>query len=206
MDNLKKNIRISIVKKRKLYTCDDISKNSNLIKNNLFSYFNFNNISLLHIFLPISEKNEIDTFLIIKEIYSNYKNIKIVVPIVDFNNKVLLHKYYHNDILLHKNKYGILEPKKSETFTNLDSIDIILIPLLAFDKKGNRVGYGGGYYDKFLINCKGVIRQSLKSMSMAIGKKIGLSFEEPINLISDINKFDIKLDYCITPKNVYNFN
>jgi len=189
---LKKNIRISMLKKRKLYTCNDIDRNSNLIKNNLFSYFNFNNISLLHTFLPIAEKNEINTFLIIKEIYSNYKHIKIIVPMVDFNNKVLLHKYYHNDTLLYKNKYGILEPKNSETFTNLDSIDIILIPLLAFDKKGNRIGYGGGYYDKFLINCN--------------GKKIGLSFEEPIDLISDINKFDIKLDYCIAPKNVYNFN
>ena len=163
----KKNIRVSMLKKRKLYTYNDINRNSNLIKNNLFSYFNFNNVSLLHIFLPIIEKNEINTFLIIKEIYLNYKHIKIIVPIVDFNNKVLLHKYYYNNTLpqqalgcksrsdcdlLYKNKYGILEPTNSKTFTNLYSIDIILIPLLAFNKKGNRIGYGGGYYDKFLTN------------------------------------------------------
>ena len=69
----------------------------------------------------------------------------------------------------------------------------IKIPLLASDLNGNRVGYGGGYYDSFLINCK-------KS------KKIGVSLEEPINKIIDIDEFDIKLDYCITPKSIYKFS
>ena len=189
---LKTNIRNLFLKKRKLYSDDYVKYNSNLIKNNLFTHFNFNKISLLHTFLPILEKKEVNTFLIIKEIFERYKNIKLIVPVVDFDSNSLLHKYYHNNSLLCKNKYGIMEPKDSELFSELQSIDMILMPLLSFDKKGNRVGYGGGYYDKFISNCLNV-------------KRVGLSFEEPIELITDTNSFDCKLDYCITPQNVYNF-
>ena len=85
-----------------------------------------------------------------------------------------------------------MEPTNSELFYDLDSIDMILIPLLSFDKKGNRVGYGYGYYDKFV--------------SKSNAKRVGLSFEEPIDLITDINTFDRRLDYCVTTKNVYHFN
>ena len=134
---------------------------------------------------------EINTLEILDDIRGKYSHIKTIVPIVDFNQKTLYHKLYENDSDLHKNKYGISEPSNSPIFTHLETIDIILVPLLAFDKEGNRVGYGGGYYDKFL--------QGLP------GKKIGLSLEEPIDLIKDINKHDVKLDYCITPSKIYNF-
>ena len=77
-------------------------------------------------------------------------------------------------------------------FYNLNNINIILVPLLAFDKNGHRVGYGGGYYDKFMIHYP-------KSI------KIGLSLEEPIQIL-DINNHDIKLNFCITPKKLYKFD
>ncbi|MEC8832055.1 MAG: 5-formyltetrahydrofolate cyclo-ligase, partial [Bacteroidota bacterium] len=75
---------------------------------------------------------------------------ELIVPVVDFHNKTLLHKYYNNNSLLDKNVLGIMEPTNSELFYDLDRIDMILMPLLSFDKKGNRVGYGYGYYDKFV--------------------------------------------------------
>ena len=71
--------------------------------------------------------------------------------------------------------------------------EVIFVPLLAFDKQGDRVGYGGGYYDNFLGNIK----------QNAI--KIGLSFFEPIDKIMDTEKHDIKLDYVVTTKKVYSF-
>ena len=120
------------------------------------------------------------------------KNIKLIVPVVDFHNKSLLHKYYNNYSLLDKNVLGIMEPTNSELFYDLNRIDMILIPLLSFDKKGNRVGYGYGYYDKFV--------------SSSNAKRVGLSFEEPIDLITDVNTFDCRLDYCVTPNNIYNFS
>ena len=73
-------------------------------------------------------------------------------------------------------------------------MEVIFVPLLAFDKQGDRVGYGGGYYDKFLGDIK---NNALK---------IGLSLFEPIDKILDIEDHDISLDYIITPKRVYNFS
>lgn len=70
---------------------------------------------------------------------------------------------------------------------------MVFVPLLAFDKNGDRVGYGKGFYDKFLKECKPEII------------KIGLSFFEPEEKIDGIFEEDIKLDYCVTPNEIYTF-
>ena len=70
---------------------------------------------------------------------------------------------------------------------------MVLTPLLAFDKKGNRVGFGKGYYDKFFSQCRSDVI------------KIGLSFFEAEDLIDDINSYDIPLNFCVTPQTVYRF-
>ena len=187
---LKSEIRKNVLKKREKYSLHEIDCFSYLIKRNLFIYFDFNQIKIVHLFLPIEEKHEINTWDIIDEIYYHYDNIKIIVPVINFEKKELSHKYYFYDTKLIKNKYNIWEPTNSELFTDYSSIDMIIVPLLSFDKRGYRVGYGGGYYDKFLKNCSNA-------------KKIGLSFDEPIDKIADINEYDIKLDYCITPAKVH---
>ena len=69
-----------------------------------------------------------------------------------------------------------------------------MIPLLAFDKKGFRVGFGKGYYDKFLARCKPNVI------------KAGLSFFDPVDEINDISGFDIPLNFCITPKEIFSFS
>ncbi len=70
---------------------------------------------------------------------------------------------------------------------------MVFVPLLAFDEKGHRVGYGKGFYDKFLSECKPEVL------------KIGLSFFESETLISDVLTTDIQLDLCVTPSKIYNF-
>ena len=188
---LKKIIRSSMSKRRLSYTSDEIRKKSTLIKDKLFTHFDFDKVKIVHTFISINKNNEINTTLINTDIGINYPHIDRISPIVDFKNKTLQHRYYNDDTVLYKNKYDIKEPIYSMLFTDLEDIDLTLVPLLAFDKVGNRVGYGGGYYDKFLkgLPCK----------------KIGLSLEEPIDLIEDVNDHDVKLDYCITPNNIYTF-
>ena len=98
------------------------------------------------------------------------------------------YKWKKNDILL-INKYGIPEPKISKKIVP----KIIFVPLLAFDKYKNRIGYGKGYYDRFLNSYK-----RKQNKPLAVG--IAFSFQEHHKL--PVNKNDFKLDHIITEKGI----
>lgn len=143
-----------------------------------------------HIFFPIEKHNEVDTKLIIQIIQGKDKNV--ILPKINFSNKKLENYLLTDSTLLKTNSLEIVEPQDSILITN-DQVDVVFVPLLIFDKMGQRVGYGGGYYDKLLIDCSKAI-------------KIGVSFFDPINEIQDINKTDVKLNFCVTPKKIYEFS
>ena len=142
-----------------------------------------------HIFISISKYNELDTSSIINKLKSKQKII--IVPKI--SNNELVHVAINDETEFSLNEYGIKEPNDGNHFI-IENLDIIFIPLLAFDIEGHRVGYGKGYYDRFL---------KLTNNSTL---KIGLSFFDPINKILDIDDNDVKLDYCVTPKQVHKFN
>ena len=91
------------------------------------------------------------------------------------------------------NKWGIPEPVNGIEIP-ATQLDVVFIPLLAFDEKGNRIGYGKGFYDRFLNECKEDVI------------KVGLSFFEATTTIEDTNANDIPLDFCVTPEKIYRFN
>ena len=91
-----------------------------------------------------------------------------------------------------KNAYNIPEPVDGLEVPVI-KMDVVFVPLLAFDVKGNRVGYGKGFYDKFLSECK---PETIK---------IGLSFFDAEEIIEDASEKDIQLDYCVTPNRIYKF-
>ena len=142
-----------------------------------------------HIFISISKYNELDTSSIINKLKSEKKII--IVPKI--SNNELVHIAINDQTEFSINEYGIKEPNNGNHFI-IKNLDLIFIPLLAFDLEGHRVGYGKGYYDRFL---KLTNKSSLK---------IGLSFFDPINKIQDIDDNDVKLDYCITPTQVHKFD
>ena len=142
-----------------------------------------------HIFISISKYNELDTSYIINKLKSEQKII--IVPKI--SNNELFHVAINNETKFSLNEYGIKEPNDGNHFI-IEKLDIIFIPLLAYDLEGHRVGYGMGYYDSFL---KLTNKSSLK---------IGLSFFDPINKIQDIDDNDVRLDYCITPTQVHKFD
>ena len=107
--------------------------------------FNF-----FHIFLSIQNKVEVDTTPIINILIG--KDKEILISKSDFNNLSMKSYIFNEKTLLKKNKYGIPEPINGKEFK--ENIDVIFIPLLAYDKKGNRVGYGKGFYDRFLSTQK----------------------------------------------------
>ena len=148
------------------------------------------NKNTYHIFLTIKKQNEINTQFILDILYQ--KNKRIVVPKSDFSNKTLSHYLFTQQTKIKINSFDIPEPF-DEKEIHPQQIDIVFIPLLIFDKNGHRVGYGKGFYDKFLRKC------NPKCL------KIGLSFFEPIEKIADINPLDQKMNLCITPYKIYKF-
>lgn len=146
--------------------------------------------SFYHIFLSIEEQKEVNTDYILNILSGKDKNIMISKS--DFKTFEMTHFLLTDNTVIKKNDYNIPEPIDDIEISN-DKIDVVFIPLLAFDKKGNRVGYGKGFYDKFLSQCK---PETLK---------IGLSFFEAEDEISDVFESDVGLDYCVTPNDFYQF-
>ena len=142
-------------------------------------------------FFPIENYNEYNPILI--EEYSFFKNpaSTLIYPVTNFKDKSLIPVATKEDTIFEINDYNINEPINGEQVM-ANSIELMLVPLLAFNDSGYRVGYGKGFYDKLIADC---------SSKMV---KIGFSFFEPVH-IDDINELDKKLDFCITPQRIYQF-
>lgn len=143
-----------------------------------------------HLFLTIEEQKEVNTDYILNILSGKDKNI--IISKSDFKTGLMTNFLLTDNTIIKKNNYNIPEPVDGIEIPS-NKIEVVFVPLLAFDKKGNRVGYGKGFYDRFLSECN---RETIK---------IGLSFFEAEDSILDILKSDIKLDYCVTPKKVYSF-
>lgn len=142
-----------------------------------------------HIFLPIQKQKEVDTTFLLHILQGKDKHI--LIPQTDFETKEMRNVLLTDNTLIRVNKYGIPQPTDGIRI-EAQNIQVIFIPLLAYDCKGNRIGYGGGFYDRLLAN---TTPETLK---------IGLSFFEPEKLIAE-EATDIPLDMCITPTQVYYF-
>lgn len=143
-----------------------------------------------HIFLPIEEHNEVNTEFILHLLSG--KDKEIVLSKCDFGTCNLTHILLTDNTKIKKNVYNIPEPVDGLEVP-ISKIDVVFVPLLAFDNAGHRTGYGKGFYDKFLSECK---PETIK---------IGLSFFDAEELIEDVFENDVKLDYCVTPNKVYEF-
>ena len=143
-----------------------------------------------HLFLSIEEKKEVNTDCILNILSGKDKNI--VISKSDFKTGSMTHYLLTDNTIIKKNSYNIPEPIDGVEITS-DKLEVVFVPLLAFDKQGHRVGYGKGFYDRFLSSC------NPKTI------KIGLSFFEAENKIIDVFKNDVKIDFCVTPKNIYRF-
>lgn len=185
----KKEIRLKYKSYRNQLSEKEIENKSLAIANQLL-LLDIWNKTYYHLFLSIIELKEIDTEFILQILHG--KDKEIVVSKTDFPTLSMLHFLLTDNTKFKKNNYNIPEPVDGlEVPTN--KIDVVFVPLLAFDEKGNRVGYGKGFYDKFLSECK---PETIK---------IGLSFFEPELIITEISENDIQLNYCVTPEKTYRF-
>ena len=142
-------------------------------------------------YLPIEVQNEYDPWLLEEYYMLMHENAALIYPIVNPASEIMRAVIVFEENEFEENIYGVLEPIGGIKIQP-QHIGIMIVPLIAFDKNGYRVGYGKGYYDKFIAECSPDLI------------KIGISFFDPIE-INDINEFDKKLDYCITPTKTYKF-
>ena len=143
-----------------------------------------------HLFLSIVQKKEIDTDYLLQVLAGKDKNI--ILSKSDFKTGDMQHFLLTDNTVLRVNSYGIPEPQEGIQIKE-NQLDVVFVPLLAFDEKGHRVGYGKGFYDRFLQQCKPEVI------------KVGLSFFEAESQIEDVSALDIALDYCVTPTKRYKF-
>ena len=145
----------------------------------------------IHLFLSIQKFKELDTSPIVGFLEREHPSVKIGVPRVDFEAKILIHHEY-DEGALSENSWGIREPLETAPVMRPEEFDLVLVPMLAFDRRCHRVGYGGGYYDKFLAQ----VREDCD--------KVGLCYQFGLlerTLSSE--QFDVALDSVIAENEIF---
>jgi 5-formyltetrahydrofolate cyclo-ligase len=177
----KSQIRNKIIKIRKKKFNKDLKINSD----KFISYLKIDKLNFKSIGGYYPSNYEIDDLDILDLLEK--KNFKVSLPIIKKDNQMNFYSWSRNDPLK-INKFGIPEPVSSKIFYP----DILLVPLVAYDVSLNRLGYGGGYYDRYI--------EKIEKVNKVI--KIGLAFSfQKISSIP-INQYDKRLDFIVTEKEI----
>ena len=178
---IKSNLREKVLKIRK----NNSKKQINIIPSNIYSYLKKQNYNLKIIGGYYPSNYEINDLEILNYFFK--RGSKISLPKIKKKSQMEFYKWYKNDTLI-INKYGIPEPEAN----NRVYPDILFVPLVAFDKQLNRLGYGGGFYDRYI--------QKISKIKKVV--KVGLAFSFQKLKTIPINKHDKKLDIIITEKEI----
>lgn len=185
---LKHELRKEFRLKRSLLSSEELELKSLQISNRLLNLPIWK-FSFFHLFLSITTQKEVDTQPVLTLLQGKDKNIVLPKANEDGNLQNFL---LTDDTVLKENKWGIPEPIDGIEIDE-QKLEVVFVPLLAYDLDGNRVGYGKGYYDKFLGKCRKEVL------------KIGLSYFEPTDENIAAEETDIPLNFCVTPEKIYKF-
>jgi 5-formyltetrahydrofolate cyclo-ligase len=156
-----------------------------------FQQLDFSGVNTMMTYWPLTNQAEPNTHLFSGYLRHMIPGLSISYPKLNGVNSmdaILIDE----ETVYQTGNWGITEPGSGPVIAPVE-IDLILVPLLVFDEQGYRVGYGKGYYDRFLSNCR----------EDAI--LVGLSYFDPVALITDTDEFDIPLTFGITPQHIYEF-
>ena len=187
----KQELRAMFLAKRKTLTQEEHALRSKKVCDQAIQLIQNSNYKKIHLFVPIEKNKEVDT----KAIYLFLKasnHYEIILPKVDYVTNQLVHIQLTDKTELVKARFGILEPDEG-IIIEPSQMECIFVPLISFDTIGNRIGYGGGYYDRFLKNT------SPKAI------KIGLAITPPLDFIPYSEAYDVQLDQCINHHGLYTF-
>lgn len=187
----KEALRPLYFQKRRELAPGQLQNISEAVCSQLFTHLNLEN-KFISLFLPIERKNEINTYLIWEKALSF--DAKVAVPKANMDTMEIRHILFDSEDQLELSEWGIPEPKKGKVIA-ADRLEFVFVPLLAIDRKGNRVGYGKGFYDRFLKKCS----PSCKFIALHL-------FDEFEEEISGLLPTDVKMHACITPQGMYWFD
>jgi 5-formyltetrahydrofolate cyclo-ligase len=187
----KKDIRKEYLEKR-LNLPDDVIATLNRELLDQCRRLDYSAFKMAHIFLPITEKREVDTHALVNWAREVYPSLEWVLSRSDMRHASMEHFLWKRDTVLVKNAYGIPEPAGG-TMVQPADMDLVFVPMLAFDMQGQRVGYGKGMYDRFLKQCSPTVTT------------VGLSLFEPVTAITDMGENDVPLHLVVTPQTIYDF-
>ena len=179
----KKKIRKNMLKQRKELSPSEVSANSLRITQRLLLLDVVKKSNCFHLYFPIN--NEVDTTELIKYLWKHNKTV--IMPRTDFENKTLKNSIITSFDQLEETTFSMMEPKAYlDSFTG--HIDIVLVPGVAFDRSTNRMGYGGGFYDRFLNTTSAI--------------KIALSHHFQLMDSIPSEEHDVRMDYIITEEEI----
>lgn len=180
----KTELREEYLSKRAAMSEDEVESLSRSIAKELFASVDFSMVGTVHLFLPIERFNEIDTWSIVYRLWTQFPSVRTVVPKVDRSSGELKSIELTRTTPVEPSEWGVPEPQSGNEVSPTE-IDVVLVPLLCSDKDGYRVGYGKGFYDRFLTKCRPDCR------------KIGLSYFPPVERIEDVTATDVRLDEVV---------
>lgn len=189
----KSQLRQTYLEKRSALTNGEVSDASRRIADRFFDAFDLSAVKTIHSFISIPKFNEVDTSLIYGHVWKAFPSIVTATSRLPKSGNDLQHIAFGAATVLAENRWGIREPVAGKEVDPSD-IDIVVVPLLCFDTRGFRVGYGKGYYDRFLARCRPDC------------VKAGVSLFPPVSSIEDVDRYDVRLDLCIMPEAIVNFD
>lgn len=189
---LKAELRKTYLARRRQLSDEAVQVASNQIADLFLERFKPEAGQTIHVFLPIQQNREVDTWCLIRRIWAEFPQVQVAVPVANPADFSMTHFLLQPDTVLAQNRWGIPEPVNALPVPESE-IDVVLVPLLAFDLQGHRVGYGKGFYDRFL------------ALLPKTSQKLGLSYERPIERIDDVSSKDLVLDAVITPEKMWVF-
>jgi 5-formyltetrahydrofolate cyclo-ligase len=179
----KTNIRKQLLEQRNKLKADYVSEQSQRITTQLSQHTIFNQAKTIASYMAFANEINLLTLLTLPK--------RFVLPVIQ-PKQTMVFKQFQSTKLLTKNKYGILEPKESKQ-VNTEEIDLCLVPLVGFNRKGSRLGMGGGYYDRYF---------ELNNFKQKPTILVGIAYDFQENDTIQTEAWDIPLDIIFTNKEV----
>lgn len=187
----KSELRKKHLEKRSRLSIAEASAMSNDIAATFFAEIDLAGVRNIHTFIRLRKFNEIDTSNIYFRLWRDHPHIKTFAPRMNAATGELESVHFDAETDFTENGWGIREPVGNAA--DPAELDIVIVPLLCFDTRGHRVGYGRGFYDRFLARCRPDCRT------------VGVSYFPTEPEIADITENDVPLDACVTPNRLFRF-